>query len=120
VPSTKDMQMKVVYRLSSIIARVDDDTVALIEMLSTSDLGGRSHQVSEQRSMLGKSLRLRSDVLFRNDKKMSGSLRINIRKAYTKLILIDPIGRNSTGNDSAKQTIIRHGRILLSGHFVII
>src|ERR1700722_19844386 len=52
---------------------------------------------------------LRRNVFFRNDQQMSGSLRIDIRKANAEFIFINPIGWNSTGDDLTKQAVSRHG-----------
>ncbi len=116
MPPTQNVQVRVIHRRASVIPRIYDYAVSLVQRVSASDPGCRSHEVSEQRSMLRKSFRLRGDVLLRNDEKMSGRLRVDIRKAYTELILIDPIGRDGTGNDFAKQTVIRHRRIRLFSH----
>ena len=74
MPSTQQMQMQVMHRLPAIVTGVDDNAVSLIELLRTRQIGGRRHQVSEQRLMLRKRLRLRCDVLFRDDEQVSRGL----------------------------------------------
>ena len=41
------MQVEMMNRLTAIVPRIDDDTVALIEPLYTSQISGCSHQVTQ-------------------------------------------------------------------------
>jgi hypothetical protein len=102
------MQVQMMNRLPAIIPCIDHHTVSLIEPLRSRQIGRGSHQMTQQRLMLGKRLRLRRDMLFGNDQQMRRSLRIDIRETDAPLIFIDTVGRNRTFNNLAEQTVTRH------------
>ncbi len=89
--STQQMKMEMVDRLSAIIPGIDDDAISLVEVMLPGQLSSCSHQVPEQRFMLCNGLRLRCDMFLRDNEQMRRSLRIDIRKAYAELVLINTV-----------------------------
>ena len=89
--STQKMKMQVVDRLPTIVPCINDDAISLIELMLAGQVRGSRHQVPEQRLMLSDSLRLGCDMFFRDDEQVRGSLRIDIRKAYAELVLINTV-----------------------------
>ena len=81
--SAEQMEMQVVDRLASVIASVDNDTIAAIELMAAGEVGGDGHQVSEERLVFRYGLSLRGDVLFGDDEQMRGRLGIDVGKADT-------------------------------------
>ena len=65
--SAQQVQMQVVYRLSAVVAGVNDNTIASIQLLGAGQICGSGQQVTQQRSVFGCSLCLRGDVLFGNN-----------------------------------------------------
>lgn len=58
------MQVQMVDCLAAVISRIGDDAIALIQPLRASKISRGGHQVTKQRLMLCKSLRLRCYMLF--------------------------------------------------------
>jgi hypothetical protein len=75
------VEMQVVDCLPTVIARIDDDAIAAIELMVTGEVCGDRHQMSEQRLMLRYGLGLGGDVLFGNDEQMRGRLGVDVGKA---------------------------------------
>lgn len=92
-------------RLPAIVARIHDDPVPMAQLLATRNLGGRSHQVAYQRSMLRISFGKGSKMLLRYDQQVCRGLRVDIGEANAEIVFIDAIGRNRTGNNLAKETV---------------
>lgn len=110
MPSTKQMQMQVVHRLPPIISRVHDDPVTLIQLLFARNLCRRSHQMTHQRRIFGQRLRGRTNVLLRNDQEVRGRLGIDVRKADTAFVFIDPVRGYGARDNLAEKAIGRRGR----------
>jgi hypothetical protein len=88
--------MEVVDGLSAVVAGVDDDAIAAIELMAAGEVGSDGHKVSEKRLVLRHGFGLRGDVFFWDDEQVCGCLRANVREADTKLVFIDTVGRNET------------------------
>ena len=101
-PPSQQVKVQVMDGLATLIARVDDDAVALVEPLVAREVGSGGHQVAQQRLVLRERLRLGCDVLFGDEEQMCRGLRIDIREADAPLIFIDTVGRNRTFNNLAK------------------
>ena len=67
--------------LAAVVACVDDDAIAVVELMAAGEVGGDSHEVSEERLMLCHSFGLRGYVLFWDDEQMCGGLRVNVGEA---------------------------------------
>ena len=89
--STKKMKMEVVDSLSTVVPRVDDDTISLVEFMLAGQVRSSSHQVPEQRLMLRNGLSLGCDVFLGDDDQVCWGLGIDIRKAYAELVLIKTV-----------------------------
>jgi len=108
MPSAKKMQMQVVDSLTAIRAGVDDDPVAAVEPRAACNLGRLRYQMPQQHGVLCLSMGLRCNVFPGNDQQMRRRLRIDVREAQAKLILIHPLRRNRPGNNFAEQTVRVH------------
>jgi hypothetical protein len=97
-----------VHRLPAVIACVNDNAIASIELVTAGKVGSHRHKMSEQRLMLCHGPGLRGDVFLRDDEEMGGGLWVDIREADAELVFIDTTGRNGTVNDLAEDTVRRH------------
>jgi len=96
-----------VHCLSAVAAGVDDDPVALAQVLFVGYLGGSGHQVTEECGVFRKRLRGGDDVPPGNDQKMDWGLWIDVGEADADVVLIDPVGWNRTFDDLAEETVGR-------------
>lgn len=102
------MQVQMVNGLAAVIPSIDNYAIALVQLLRASKFRGCSHQMAQQRLVLGKCLCLRTDVLFGYDQQMRRRLRIDVRKSNAQLVFVDTVGWNLPSDDFAKQTIRIH------------
>jgi hypothetical protein len=101
--AAEQVQVEMVYRLSTILARVDYGAVAFIEPLLACDLGYNPEQMTEQRSLCRRRFRKRADVPARDDEHMRGGVRVKVGKGDALIILIDTGGGNASIDDLAEQ-----------------
>lgn len=116
MPSPKQVQVQVVHRLSSIVSRVHNDAITIVQLLFTRNLSRRGHQMTHQRRIFRQRLRSRPDMLFGNDQQMRGSLRIDIGKANAEFVFIHAAGWNSTVDDFAEKAVRRRRGVQLCFH----
>lgn len=102
MPSAQQMQVKMIHRLPSIFASIDDDAVAAFQLLASRQAGSGSQQMTKQRRMFSRRLRLRGDVLFGNNQQMSWSLRIDIRKGYAEFVFVHTVRGDLSIDDFAE------------------
>src|SRR5260370_41285913 len=100
--------MQMMDGLAAVVAGVDNDAIAAIEPLAPRKVRRGCHQVPKQRFVLGHSLGLRGNVLFGDDNQMRRRLRVDIREADAQLIFVYAVGRDGSGDNLAKQTIVWH------------
>jgi hypothetical protein len=110
VPAAEQVQVQMMHGLAAFISGVHDDAISALQLLIAGNLRRRSHQVTKQRSIICHRLRLRCDVLLRNDQDVRGSLRIDIRKADRQFVFVHSVCWNRASDDFAKQAIRGHGR----------
>ena len=103
--AAEQMEMEMVYGLAAIVSGVDDHAIASIQLLPSGDLCCHSHEMPQQRSVLGQRLRLRRDVLFGNNQQVRRRLRVDIGKADAEFILVHSIGGDGAGDDFAEQAV---------------
>ena len=103
--AAEQMEMEMVHRLAAILSGVDDHAIASIQLLPSRNLCCHSHEVPQQRSVLGQRLRLRRDVLFGNNQQVRRRLRIDIGKTDAEFILMHSIGGDGSGDDFAEQAV---------------
>ena len=106
------MQVEMVDGLTAIVAGIHYDTVATIELLSTRQLRGRSHQMSQNRGVRFGRVGHGGHMLFGNDEEVPGRLRMDVGKRKCMLVFEKTLRRNRAGNDPAEETIGSHGLIL--------
>ena len=107
MPAAQQMQVQMIHRLPSIIARVYNDPVTAVQLLHACDLYRRGHQLAHQRTIFRLHLRGRDNVLLRNDQQMLRSLRIDIGKADADFVFIHTVRGNRARDDLAKKAIRR-------------
>lgn len=117
MPAPKQVQMQMIHRLPALLTSVYYNPVTLIQPFFPRNSRRRTHQVAHQRGIFRYRLRRGTDVLFGNNKDMCRSLGIDIRKPNAKFVFIDPVGRNRSFNNLAKEAVGRrcvahylHGR----------
>jgi hypothetical protein len=104
------MQVEVIHRLAAIRSYVDDNAIALPEVLLARELIGDAMQVAYQGLFLlaGSDLGERGDVLLWNDEVMHRSFGINVREGYCLLIFIEFVRGNFSGGDFAENAVGTH------------
>ena len=117
MPAAEQVQMQVVHRLPAIVACVHDDPVTVVQLLFARNLRRRGHQMAHQRSIFGRHLRRRADVLLGDHQKVCGRLRIDVGEADAAFVFVHAASRYGAGYDLAKQTVGRRsGRARFNLH----
>ena len=88
--------------LAAVRTGIDDQPVALIEILLSGDLRGGGEQMTEQPCILGGRVRERCEVLLRNDQDVDRRLRMDVREGDDLLVLEETGDRDCSGGDLAK------------------
>ena len=102
MPAAQQMQMQMIHSLAAVFACIDDDAIAAVQLTAARNLGCGSQQMTKQWSMFSRGLRLRGNVLFRNDKQMGRSLGIDIRKTNAEFVFVNTTRRDLSLNDFAE------------------
>ena len=110
MPAPEQMQVQMVHGLASVVARVHDDAIAIVQFLPPRNLRRSSHEMSHQRKVFGQCLCRGCNVLLGNYQQMRRGLRIDIRKADAGLVFVDTARWYGARDDLAKQAIRRRGR----------
>jgi hypothetical protein len=79
--SAEQVEMEVVDCLAAVVAGVDDDPIASIELMAAGEVGCDRQEVSEKRLVLCHGFGLRGDVFLGDDKQMCGCLRVDVGEA---------------------------------------
>jgi len=95
--------MQMIYRLSAIIARIDDDAVAFGQPLFPGEIRRNPQQMPQQRGMLLACLGQRNKMLARRNQQVHWRLGMNIREGITPVVLVLRRRRNASINDLAKK-----------------
>lgn len=103
MPAAEKVYVQMIHCLPGIWAAVDDGPIALHEALVSRDLRGRAKKMSNQRSVLGRCVIERGDMLTRNDEDVHGGLRIDISERDALVVFIDRLGRDATIDDFAEE-----------------
>ena len=100
----EEMQVKVWHGFSSVGAIVDDDPEAFFSIaFLTGDLTDFEHHVAEQVLVFGAGEGNPGDGFLRNQEKVNRSLRRNVAETKAKVIFIDNLGGDFTGDDFLKK-----------------
>ncbi len=92
--------MKVVHRLASISAAIDDCSIAIGQLQLNSELAGDTQKMSEQWCILVIRISQRGDFFLRDDQDMSWCLTIDIPKRETLFVLEQDFSGDLTINDA--------------------
>lgn len=97
--------MEMVYGLSPVRTCVDDQAVAVVEVLRTGDVACFREQCAEETSVLGESMRVRADVAFRDDEDVDRRLRVDVGKSEDVVRFVETFRWNSARDDLAEEAI---------------
>jgi len=97
------MHVQVIDRLSAIVARIDDDSVAFGQPLFARKIRRDPQQMPQQRGMLLACLGQRNKMLPRCNQQVHRRLRMNIREGITPVVLVLRHRRNASINDLAEE-----------------
>ena len=101
----EEMEVKVWYRFPSVGAIVNDDPEAFFRIaLLAGDLTDFEHHVAEQILVCGTGQGNPGNRLFGNQEKVNRSLRSNVTETKAKIIFIDNLGWDFTGDDFLKKS----------------
>ena len=89
--------------LAAVLAGVDHDAIALMEVPGAGDFSRDPEQVSEQGAMGPFTLGERGDVFARGHQHMNRSLRTEVGKPVAEFVLIDGGGGDASFNDLAEE-----------------
>ena len=98
----KQVDMKVVDRLSAVSPGVDHRAEAVRQAMAAGNLRRDEVQVSYQFLVFGARFGQRANVSARHDHDMRGRLRIDVVKCASQIVLKDHLRRNLAGNNFAE------------------
>jgi len=107
MPSAKQMDVEVVDGLAAVGAGVNDQPVAISQVLLTRDFSCCRDQMPEHGCILRRCVGKRGDVLLRDEQDMYRCLRVDVREGEDMVVLIDALGGDGAGDDFAEETIHR-------------
>ena len=99
--SAEYMQVEVAHGLPSIRTGIDDDAVA-IGKITLCEGGGGLEQVAEE---FGRELGDVGEVLFGDDEKVGGRLRIDVGKDEREIVFVEGLDGNGVACDLAEETV---------------
>jgi hypothetical protein len=92
----------VVDSLATVLSRIDNSPIPVLEPLRPSDFCSGPMQMPNQGIVLFACVGDRSHVLAGNDKDVNRGLRIDVGEGIALVILIDGLGGDASIDDSAK------------------
>ena len=91
----QQVKMQVIDRLAAVVARVDDDAVAVRESCFAGDLCGDGQQMPQQALVAAAGVRERGDVLARKDQQVGRRLGADVREGVGRVVLVNQLSRGS-------------------------
>ena len=89
VASAEEVEMEVVDGLSAVGAGVEDDAVAVGEVLKAGDFGGGGEEVAEEGCVGWNSVGERGDVAFGDDEDVGRGLGIDVGDGEGEVVLVE-------------------------------
>jgi len=101
--AAEQVDMEMVDGLATVLARVDDCAVALVEPLGLSDLSSGPDQVTEEGAIVFGGSCHGDDMFARRYQHVHGGLWIDVCEGVAQLVLVDSGRGNASINDFAKE-----------------
>jgi hypothetical protein len=105
VAAAEEVEVEVIDGLSAVGAGVDDEAVAVGEMLVAGDLGGGGEEVAEEGRVGGGGVGGRGDVLFGNDEDVGGGLRVDVGEGEGEVVFVEAGDGDGGGGDLAEEAV---------------
>jgi hypothetical protein len=121
LPSSQQMQVKVIDGLSAVRAGVDHRAETVVEMLLVCNFAHCEQELSEQLGFGGGGLSERSEVSLGDDQDMHRRLRMDVGKREYSLVFVETRDRDCASSDLAKKAVRSYshvGMLTLRGYFL--
>ncbi len=98
------------YRLSAVRSRIDNQPIAVLQLLLSSNLSGKGQETTEQRGVLGQCVSVRRNVLLWDDEYVYRSLGVDVGERKRVSIFSQAFYRDGAVGDLAEEADgdIRH------------
>lgn len=103
--TAQDVQVKVAYGLSAVVARVDDGAVTVGQALLLSDLVGGGEEVAKEYRVVGCGLGQGLEVLLWNEQDVGRGLWIDVGKGEDVVVFVELGDGDGAGGDLAEETV---------------
>ena len=103
--TAQHVDVEVVDGLAAVRPRVDDEAVAVAEVLGAGDLAGGAQQGPEQGGVLGQGVGVGRDVAFGDDEHVDGGLGTDIGKGQRVGRLMEALDGNGSVDDFAEKAV---------------
>jgi len=90
------------HGLAALGSDVKNGTVAVFDATLAADFRGGQVEASDQFGVFGLRFFQSTDMLFRDDENVGGSLRLDVFKGERVLVFVDFLGRNLAADDFAE------------------
>jgi len=104
--SAQDVQVDVIDSLATIVAGIDDEPVALIQVLFPGDVGGFQHQIPQYFRVALIGVLYGGNVLFRDYQYMGWSRGADIMKGTYLVVFVDLVSGYVPCDNFAEQAIV--------------
>jgi len=105
MPAAEQVDVQMVDGLAAVGAGVDDQPIAIAEILSSCDLAGGGNKLAEHGCVLRRGVIERGEMLFGDEQDVHRRLGVNVREGEDVVVLIEAFDGNGAGDDFAEQTI---------------
>jgi hypothetical protein len=106
--AAKDMEMEVKDGLAGIGTVVEDQTVAVANAKFRGNLGRRAQHLADQLFIFGLDECRADDMFFGDDQKMDGRLGGDIAEGEHRIVFIEFVGGDLTGDDLTEKAVFVH------------
>ena len=105
LPSSQQMQVKVIDSLAAVGTGVDDDAETVVEMLLLCNFVGCGEELTEEFGVGGGGVRERGEVLFGDDQDMHRRLWMDVGKREDLFVLKEMRDGDRAGGNLAEEAI---------------
>jgi len=103
VAAAEEVDVEVVDCLAAVGAGVDDEAVAVGEILLAGDLAGCVEEVAEGGCVVLRGVGVGGQVVFGDDEDVGGGLGVDVREGEGLLVFVDAGGGDFAGDDFAEE-----------------
>jgi len=121
LPSSQQMEVKVIDGLSAVRAGVDHHAKTVVEVLLVCNFAHCEQELSEQLRFGGGGLSERSEVSFGDDQDMHRRLRMDVGKREHVFVFVEARNRDHTAGDLTEEAVrscSHMGMLTLRGYFL--